>query len=135
MRVVVLGAVILLAGCVQQGYGPPAPIQLQPFGPAMPYSTVPSDRPPLAMPAPPTAAAPVPLDAPTTPPAADDNGAIPLQDMPTPSAETPQASPANARPPDAAPSPAVQRPPTTGPGSNVPLEGFRPMHSQTRPAP
>ncbi len=141
MRIAILAAALLLAGCVEQGYQPPAPIQLQPYGPAIPYRTIPAYRPPLAEPAPPPALAPVPmpLDAPAAPapvaPATiDSDGAIPLQDMPAPAADNP-AAPVAARPQEAAPAPAVQRNPTSGPGSNVPLEGFRPMHSQTRPTP
>ena len=138
MRFVVLAAGALLAGCVQPAYVPPPPIQLQPYPPPVTYRIDPSERPPT--PAPLAEPLPQPLspaEAPTAPPS-DDTGAIPLQQMPPPAPDTQaptDTSTAPATPPAEAPAPVVARTPTTGPGSNVPLEGFRPMHSQTRPAP
>lgn len=140
MRVVVLGAGVLLAGCVQQGYVPPPPIELQAYPPPIPYRYDPSLR------APGPAPLAEPLPAPNSlgePPAAndqaptDDTGAIPLQQMPAPAPDTPTAGQPGAGTTltPAAPAPAVPATPAAGPGSNVPLEGFRPMHSQTRPAP
>lgn len=140
MRMVVLGAGVLLAGCVQQGYVPPPPIELLPYPPPVSYRTTPSYRPPgpapLAEPLPP----PSPLGEPPysdSPAPADDTGAIPIQQMPAPAPE-PSAAPqgeTGLTPTPATAAPPVSRPPTVGPGSNVPLEGFRPMHGQTRPAP
>lgn len=139
MKVLVaLAAASLVAGCVQPVYTP-GPFELQNYG-ALPYRTAPAYReplpPPVPMPLPDAGPAPLaePLPPPTaTDPAADASGPIPLQDMPQPVPEG--SAPAAAAPPDAAPAPVMQRMPTAGPGSNVPLEGFRPMRGQVRPTP
>lgn len=139
MRVVVLGAGLLLAGCVQEAYVPPPPIELQSYPPPVTYRTSPY-RPPMPAPLAEPLPAPVPL---TEPPAAtnaapsDDSGAIPLQQMPAPAPDSPAStqSDPSVTPMPTASAPVMPRTPTAGPGSNVPLEGFRPMHGQTRPAP
>lgn len=124
----------LLAGCVQQPYEPP-PIELQPYPPPISYRTAPDYRQPgpapLAEPLPP----PNPLGdtaspSDTLPP--DDTGAIPLQQMPAPVPDTTSPD-TTATPAATAPAP-IQRTPN-GPGNAVPLEGFRPMHGQTRLSP
>ena len=138
MRVVVaFAAASLLAGCVQPAYLPAGPIQLQPYPPPVTYQTSPGYRPPLPPPAGFAYPEPAPLDDPLTPPIgetvpSDESGPIPLQDMP---ASVPSAASASPAEPTATPAPAPQKPPTSGPGSNVPLEGFRPMRGQTRPTP
>ncbi len=136
---VALAPVLLLAACVQPGY-PPSPYPPQyGYSPGQPYPLVPAYRPPQAppvpipLPEPATEPAPSPAQ---TPPAQDDNGPIPLQDMPPPapdaSSPAPDAPPA---PQAASPAPVVEKAPSSGAGSNVPLEGFRPMRGQTRPTP
>ena len=142
--VAVAVAGILLSGCVQRPYAPPPPIELQPYAPPLTYRTAPPYRAPFPSPLSDPLPAPVPFG---EPPAAglspnDDNGPIPLQQMPAPSPDvaprqtaTPELP--SATPPETvrSPAPSPARTPTAGPGSNVPLEGFRPMHSQTRPTP
>lgn len=137
MRIVfVLGAAMLLAGCVQQPY-PLPPIELQPYPPPVSYQTSPAYRPP----GPPPLAEPLPLlngQNPDQNPAEnpdDQTGPIPLQDMPAPGSETFTPTGGSTVPPSAAALPSVPSTPTAGPGSNVPLEGFRPMHGQSRPTP
>lgn len=137
-----LAAAALLAGCVQPAYYPPQPIELQPYPPPVPYQSGPVYRPALPPPAAPVYPEPAPLAEPLPPPDAslstsplpsDDTGAIPLQEMP-PLATDPAAVSTQA-PASGQAAPVAQRPSTTGPGRNIPLEGFRPMRGQTRPAP
>jgi hypothetical protein len=135
MRIfVVPGAALLLTGCVQPAYPPPSPIELLPYPPPISYETTPSYRPP----------SPPPLAEPLPPPTdqttgdqtpSDDTGPIPLQDMPSPDSTSTAPGPTQADTTAPPPTPAVPTTPTAGPGSNVPLEGFRPMHGQSRPTP
>ncbi len=135
--VIALAAAALLAGCVQPAYLPLQPIELQPYPPPIPYQTGPAYRPPLPPPAASVYPEPGPLAQPqapdTAPSASDDNGPIPLQQMPPPAPDPAPA--ASTSPTVVQPAPVAQRPSTSGPGSNIPLEGFRPMRGQTRPAP
>lgn len=142
MRVfVALGSAALLAGCVQPTYAP-APIDLQNYG-ALPYRPAPSYReplpPPVPMPLPDVTPAPTgePLAPPANaePPVTDEIGPIPLQEMPQPAPDASSPAAQSAAPQDAAPAALVHKTPTSGPGSNVPLEGFRPMRGQTKPTP
>ena len=143
--VLALGATVLLAGCV-----PPEPMPTT-YAPMQPYRLLPEyqpqplrEPPPLAQPLPPppntvpsfSDAPPAPNPAP--PPAADDTGALPLNALPTPVPETPSAiAPLPDSSSGSTPPPATQTTPSTasGPGSNVPLEGFRPLHGVSRPTP
>lgn len=142
MRILVaLAAASLLAGCVQPTYTP-APIDLQNYGALPPYNPAPAYReplpPPVPMPLPDVGPAPTaePLPTPTDvrPPATDETGPIPLQEMPQPAPDASSAAIGQAATQNAAPAP-VMKNPTSGPGSNVPLEGFRPMRGQTKPTP
>ena len=135
-----LGA-LLLAGCAApqyQPYYPPAYDQPNRYEPVRPPEyrgePLPSPRPfpPEARP-----------EAPPEP--GPESGPIPLIEMPPPTPENPAPDrPAEASPPSAPspaataeppPPPVAHAPPASGPGSNVPLEGFRPMRGQTRPTP
>lgn len=145
-RAMIAAATTLVAGCVQQapmGYSP-GPYPLQPYGAPVPYRYDPSYTAPAPYPLQSTVPAPYQSPLPDAAPApAPDSGstdsgtgggAIPLQDMPAPTtpadaAPSTTSSPASS---DASPAP---RQPSSGPGSNIPLEGFRPMRGQTRPAP
>lgn len=145
-RGLAIGAVSLLVapiltGCVEPAYVSPGPIQLQPYPPSVSYRSVPDYRPPVSAPIPlqpPPVVEPLPPPTPapsvTEVPGDDLGGAIPVQDMPPLATETtPMATdPATA---PAAPPTVVTKTPKTGPGASVPLEGFRPMHGQTRVAP
>lgn len=136
---VALAAASLLAGCVQPTYAP-GPIDLQNYGALPPYSPNPAYReplpPPVPMPLPDVEPAPFaePLPPPTDlgPPATDETGPIPLQEMPQP---VPDGSSPAAAAQTAEPAPVLPKIPSSGPGSNIPLEGFRPMRGQTRPSP
>lgn len=143
-----LVAAPLLTGCVEPAYVSPGPIQLQPYPPSVSYRSVPDYRPPVSAPIPLQAAPvveplPPPTPAPTVTevPADDLGGAIPVQDMPPLASDaTPNPAPTDstAADPAAAPNPPPQiitKNRTTGSGANVPLEGFRPMHGQTRVTP
>ncbi len=148
MRIVVaLGAAALLAGCV-----PPEPMPTA-YAPMQPYRLLPEYRrpppspafsqPPLAEPLPlpnaPSFTDAPPAPNPAPPPASDDSGALPLNALPPPAPETPSAG--NTSPTSPAGSgdttPTAQKPTPTagGRGSNVPLEGFRPLHGVSRPTP
>ncbi|MDT7952337.1 MAG: hypothetical protein RQ966_12610 [Acetobacteraceae bacterium] len=139
-----LAAASLASGCVQPGYYMPGPNGLQPYPLLGGYRSGPDYRPPVAGPIPlqeaPVTRQPLPAEPPpaaATEPPADSAGPIPVQDMPPPAPAT-STSPADATPAATAPTPTpevVRKVPTSGPGSNVPLEGFRPMKGQTRPAP
>ena len=135
-----IGVACLVAGCVQPGYVQPGPVQLQPYPPPVSYQSNPDYPPsysgpiPLLAP-PPVQPLPPPSPAPTTTePPSDDSGPIPVQDMPPP-APDPAAPAADTTPPAATPPAIVRNTPVSGPGANVPLEGFRPMKGQTRPTP
>lgn len=139
--VLTIGVASLAAGCVQPGYVQPGPIMLQPYPPPVSYQSSPDYRPPVAGPIPLQAAPlvqplPSPVPAPTvTEEPADNTGPIPVQEMP---ALVPDAAPASsdaAAAPTPPPPEIVRKTPASGPGNNVPLEGFRPMKGQTRPAP
>ena len=135
--VIALAAAALLAGCVQPAYMPPRPIELQTYPPPLSYQTSPTYRPPLPPPTPIPLPDSGPLGQPLSPPdsatsTGDDTGPIPLQQMPPPAAETRPSTNATTT---AEPAPVAEKPSLSGPGSNVPLEGFRPMHGQTRPTP
>ena len=140
MRVGLAVAVAAMtAGCVEPAYVVPGPIQLQQYPPAVSYQSVPDYRPPIAgpiplQPAPLVEPLPPPTPAPTVTevPADDLGNAIPVQDMPTPTTDATTATP---DPTDAPPVQTVRKAPTVGSGTNVPLEGFRPMHGQTRVTP
>lgn len=137
---VALAAASLLAGCVQPVY-PPVPFELQHYGALPPYRRAPPYRAPLP---PPT---PVPLQEPlpapdiaspmdSGPPATDETGPIPLQDMPQPAPDVSSSANSQSSPPTGSEPPSiVRKSPASGPGSKVPLEGFRPMRGQTKPAP
>ena len=132
----VLGA-LLLGGCVGPAYEPgPYPLQYyQPYRYESPPPAGYRTR-PLPPPEPLPGARPE-----AAPEAAPETGPIPLIEMPEPTPDQPQPErPAEATPPPASsapgPAPVVQAPPPSpGAGSNVPLEGFRPMRGQTRPTP
>ena len=146
VRVAVMaGVASLVAGCVDPVYLQPGPVQLQGYPPPVMYRSSPDYRPPIGGPIPlqpPPVIQPLPPVSATPPPSTadipdSDLGPIPVQDMPKPTSDAP-ADPA----PDSSPSPApvaapevVRKVPASGPGNNVPLEGFRPMKGQTRPAP
>ncbi len=143
--VLTAGVASLVAGCVEPVYLQPGPVQLQGYPPPMTYRSSPDYRPPIAGPIPlqpPPVIQPLPPVSPSPPPSASDVpdsdlGPIPVQDMPKPTSDAP-ADPApetTATPPPAAPPEVVRKVPASGPGNNVPLEGFRPMKGQTRPAP
>jgi hypothetical protein len=143
MRIfVALAATSLLAGCVQPTYAP-GPIDLQNYGALPAYRSAPAYReplpPPVPMPLPDVGSAPTaePLPPPTDlgPPATDQTGPIPLQDMPQPVPDASSAASQSAAPQDAPHVTTAPKIPTSGPGSNVPLEGFRPMRGQTKPTP
>lgn len=136
-----IGVASLVAGCVQPMYVQPGPVQLQGYPPSVSYQSSPSYRPsvggpiplqppPIIQPLPPPITAPSATEVPES-----DLGPIPVQDMPAPTSDT--ASPATPDPAVAAPAPPeiVRKVPASGPGNNVPLEGFRPMKGQTRPTP
>ena len=139
--VLTIGVASLAAGCVQPGYVQAGPFMLQPYPPPVSYQSSPDYRPPIAGPIPLQAAPPVqplppPTPAPTaTDPSTDNTGPIPVQDMPAPASDSPapatDATPATV----AAPPEIIRKTPVSGPGNNVPLEGFRPMKGQTRPTP
>jgi hypothetical protein len=139
--VLTIGVTSLVAGCVQPGYVQPGPIALQPYPPPVSYQSSPDYRPPISGPIPLQAAPLVqPLPPPTPAPAVTDlstdgAGPIPVQEMPplAPDPAAPSTDAASA-PTQAAPE-AVRKIPASGPGNNVPLEGFRPMKGQTRPTP
>ena len=141
-----VSAMCLLAGCVQPVALPPQPIELQAYPPPLSYRTSPYYRP--ALPPPGAPSFPEPGSLPASPPSdvtglqpsqtapLDSTGPIPLQDMPAPADGLPASAPSvTAMPAAPQPVPFTPRPSTSGPGSNVPLEGFRPMRGQTRLAP
>lgn len=137
MRIVILvGSAALLAGCVQQP-PPLMPYQLQ-MAPPLPYRTEPLYRPPMPAPQNAPGGEPLPLIVPdeTTGPGSDTSGtgAIPLQDMPAPTPETGSAPGAAVAPSRPSRIPAASSP-VEGHGTQVPLEGFRPMRTQTQPTP
>lgn len=133
-----IGVASLVAGCVQPTYVQPGPIMLQPYPPPVTYQSSPDYRPPVGAPIP---LQPAPLIQPLPPPVAaptvtdepmDSTGPIPVQDMPAP---VPESAPSSNVAPAIPPPASVRKIPASGPGNNVPLEGFRPMKGQTRPSP
>lgn len=147
--VLIMGTASLVTGCVQPVYLQPGPIQLQGYPPPVSYRASPDYRPPIGGPIalqPPPVIQPLPPASPAIIPGGSaipdsDLGPIPVQDMPTPTSDTPATSGSTSVPtPEITPTPAappeiVRKIPASGPGNNVPLEGFRPMKGQTRPAP
>lgn len=132
----VIGVGSLVAGCVQPVYMPPGPIQLQPYPPPASYQSTPDYRPPLEpipLQAPPVVQPLPPPDPSATDVLPDDSGPIPVQDMPAPASDA--TAPAPPPTPAAAEPEVIPKASASGPGRNVPLEGFRPMKGQTRPAP
>ena len=137
----VAGVASLVAGCVQPSYVQPGPVQLQGYPPPVTYRTSPDYRPPLGGPIalqPPPVIQPLPPASLTPTPSVtevpeSDLGPIPVQDMPAPASEAPASPPPAVTP--AAPPEIIRKIPASGPGNNVPLEGFRPMKGQTKPAP
>ena len=137
-----VGLAAMTAGCVQPAYVAPGPIQLQPYPPAVSFRSEPEYRPPVSgpiplQPAPLVEPLPPPIPAPTVTelPADDPTGVIPIQNMPTPTADSVGHTPDAPAVADAPAPQIVRRTPVSGPGNNVPLEGFRPMRGQTRPTP
>lgn len=145
--VLAAGVASLVAGCVQPFYVQPGPVQLQGYPPPVTYRSSPDYRPPIGGPIalqPPPVIQPLPPANPTLAPSVtevpeSDLGPIPVQDMPTPTSD---AAPSSEATPGSTPTPApaappeiVRKIPAGGPGNNVPLEGFRPMKGQTKPAP
>ena len=144
-----IGVAALTAGCVAPATVIPGPIQLQQYPPAVSYQSTPDYRPAISGPIPLQPAPQIEPLPPATPapavtevPATDLGGAIPVQDMPAPTAGAASATPGSDAsdsdkpdPATAPPTQIVRKTPSTGPGNNVPLEGFRPMHGQTRVAP
>lgn len=145
--VLAMGTLSLLAGCVQPVYVQPGPVQLQGYPPPVSYRSNPDYRPPIGGPIalqPAPVIQPLPPAIPALPPSVTevpegDLGPIPVQDMPAPTSDavrpaeaTPEVTPT---PSPSAPPEIIRKIPASGPGNNVPLEGFRPMKGQTRPAP
>ena len=147
--VLVMGTASLVAGCVQPVYVQPGPVQLQGYPPPVTYRANPDYRPPIGGPIalqPPPIIQPLPPPSPVVTPSEtavpdSDLGPIPVQDMPTPASDAPSTSGSpsvatpETTPTPAAPPEVVRKIPASGPGNNVPLEGFRPMKGQTRPSP
>lgn len=136
--VLTIGVALLVTGCVQPYYVQPGPIQLQPY-PPMSYQSSPDYRPPVAgpiplQPPPLVEPLPAPVPAPSVTEEPTDTGPIPMQDMPPPVPDTASSSPSTTPAPPAAAPEVVSKTPTSRPGNNVPLEGFRPMKGQTKPA-
>ncbi len=133
-----IGVASLVAGCVQPSYVQPGPIQLQPYPPPVYYQSTPDYRPPVAGPIPLQSAPLVqPLPPPTPAPSVteepdDKTGPIPVQDLPP---LAPDKAPATTDAAPASPPPEIRKFPASGPGNNVPLEGFRPMKGTIRPTP
>lgn len=147
--VLIVGTASLVAGCVEPVYVQPGPVQLQGYPPPVTYRASPGYRPPIGGPIalqPPPIVEPLPPPSPVVTPSVTavpetDLGPIPVQDMPTPASDAPSTSGSSSVPtPETTPAPAaapevVRKIPASGPGNNVPLEGFRPMKGQTRPSP
>lgn len=133
----------LVSACVQPAYQMQGPVQLQQYPPAVSYDSSPNYRYPPSSPIPLQAAPLVdPLPPPARAPAVtetvpeDQSGAIPLTDMPPPSSDRNTSTTAETvADPTSPPPQVIRKAPSTTAGTNVPLEGFRPMHSQTRPTP
>jgi hypothetical protein len=107
------------------------------------YRTSPDYRAPVGGPIalqPPPIIQPLPPPVLTPPPSVtevpeSDLGPIPVQDMPTPVSEAPASTTPGSAAVPAAPPEIIRKIPASGPGNNIPLEGFRPMKGQTKPAP